>query len=269
MNNVLTLKRLVCKHCGAELSGLSDSITFQCKTCYRYFIITPEGLKDIAVYTAIGKEQYKKQPLMLPFWLVEVDRKLLRKEIEKSLSELRKLNSSIAKTRLEKNPEDENNILSWNLHTGTEKLHAMANTSSHRSIPGSREIEYLLSTIESFKSFFIYIPAFISRNPFAYLKIGKLLTKKQPSFEIEQSTLPGKPVMCVLQQDEAVELIDFIFFATLPSSILKCGDFLNPISLKVSGSPRLVLFPFQKRTNSLFSLIGEFSVSSSLIVNVT
>jgi hypothetical protein len=202
---------------------------------------------------------------MLPFWLVEVDRKLLRKEIEKSLSELKKLNSSIAKTRLEKNPEDENNILSWNLHTGMEKLNAMANTSSHRSIPGGREVEYLLSTIESFKSFFIYIPAFISRNPFAYLKIGKLLTKKQPSFEIEKSTLPGKPVMCALQQDEAIKLIDFIFFATLPPSILKCGDFLSPVSLKVSRAPKLVLFPFQKMSSSLFSLIGEFSVSPSLV----
>jgi len=268
MNNTLTLKRLVCKHCGSELSGLSDCITYQCDTCYSYFIITPEGLKDITVYTAVGDEQYNNQSLLLPFWLVEIDRKLLREETEKSLSELKELNSSIAKTKLDKNPEDENNILSFNLRTGMEKLNAMANTPSHKSIPGVREVEHLLNTIDSFKSFFIYVPAFLSRNPFAYLKIGKLLTKKQPSFEIEKSNLPGKAVMCALYQDEAIKLIDFIFFATLPSSILKCGDFLNPISLKPAGTPRLILFPFQKRTNSFFSLIGEFSVSPSLIVNV-
>ena len=262
MNNALTLKRLVCEHCGAELSGLSDCITFQCETCYRYFIITPEGLKDIAVYTAIGEEPYNKQSLHLPFWVIEIDRNLLRKEIEGSLSELKNHKSTIAKTRLEKDPEDETDSLSLNFHTGMEKLNIMA---SQRSIPGSREIEYLISTIESFESFFIYIPAFISRNPFAYLKVGKLLTGKQPPFKMEKSTLPGKPVMCALQQDEAVELIDFVFFATLPPSILKYGDFLNPISLKVSGAPRLVLFPFQKRKNSFFSLIGDFSISPRLV----
>ncbi len=262
MSNTLTLKRLVCEHCGAELSGLSDCITFQCETCYRYFIITPEGLKDIAVYTAICEEQYKEQLLQLPFWVIEIDRALLRKEIEESLSELRTHKGTIAKTKLEKDPEDEIDFLSVNLHTGMEKLNIIA---SQRLIPGSREIEYLISTIESFKSFFIYIPAFISKNPFAYLKVGKLLTGKQPAFKIEKSTLPGKPVMCALQQDEAVELIDFVFFATLPPSILKCGDFLNPISLKVSGTPRLVLFPFQKRKNSFFSIIGEFSISHRLV----
>jgi len=119
--------------------------------------------------------------------------------------------------------------------------------------------------IESGDSLKIYIPAFRSPNTYAYLKVGRLLTRLQPSFGIVRSEGDGRPVLCALRVNEAVALVDFIFFAALPDSVQRRGETLEKVRLHPTRPPRLIEFPFTARGASLVSVIGGFWISGRLV----
>jgi hypothetical protein len=117
--------------------------------------------------------------------------------------------------------------------------------------------------MESAGRWHVYIPAFWTTNTRAYLKIGQLMTRKQPSFNAERFEDPRKPVMCALGPEDAVRLVHYIFFATLPESIQTCSSFMKGIHLEV-GSPVLIEFPFLESSGSLESLVGGFHIQSQM-----
>lgn len=123
----------------------------------------------------------------------------------------------------------------------------------------------LVGWIEAGDSLNIYVPAFRSPNTYAYLKVGRLLTRLQPSFRLVRSEGDGRPILCALRADEAVALVDFIFFATLPESIQRTGEALEKVRLRPARPPRLIEFPFKARGASLVSVIGGFWISGRLV----
>jgi hypothetical protein len=134
--------------------------------------------------------------------------------------------------------------------------------------PPTSEIKYLFERLESLGVLRVYIPAFRSLNTYAYLKVGRLLTRIQPSFALERSEGTGHAILCALRAEEAVALMDFIFFATLPGSIQSNGAFLEKIHLRPARPPRLVEFPFRERGASLVSIIGGFWISGKLVEGI-
>ncbi len=193
-------------------------ITFQCETCFRYWIITGSGLEPLQVFRSPAPGDSETETLLLPFWIIPIDSHLLRHGISQA----------------------------------------------REVLPGS-ELNYLLDRIESHDRYSIFVPAFQATNTFAYLKIGKLLTRKQPPFRLVRAEDPGRPVMCALHPEEAVQLMDFIFIATLPESIQESGDFLKDVHLNATSPPRLVELPFEIRGSALYSVVGGFEISSRLV----
>lgn len=265
MNGTLTVKRLSCPHCGAELEGGSQYITFQCGSCFNHFIITGKGLEAINIITAIPESGLPQEIIFLPFWSVGIDREALKEKVAKSISLLRNKNGTIAATRLEEEKEEDFRLFTREKKTGMEKIGMIAKIPPHRSVPGEKEIEHLLSEINAAPSFAVYVPAFKSGNPFSYLKVGRLLTASQPAFARERSTAPGRSASCVIDREEAESLIDLVFFSTLSSRILACGEFLEGVSLKPSGRTELLNFPFRNAGRAVVSLIGGFSFSPRIL----
>ncbi len=264
MNGSLTIERLVCPRCGSALEGNPECITFQCAGCYNYFIISRSGLKEIRIRGALPNDGISDDSIFLPFWSIEIDTVQLRIRMLRSLERIRKTVGEIAAGRIENGGELED-ASATESGSGTARLRMLAGLSNRKAAPGGREIETLLSSIESAGSFRVYVPAFPARNPFAYLKAGRFFTKNQPVFKTDPSVIPGRSVMCSVDQREAEGLIDFMFFATLPSSILKCGEFLENVSLSPAGRPELINFPFTAGKRSIVSQIGGFNFSRRLI----
>jgi hypothetical protein len=266
MKDALTVERLSCPHCGAQLKGGSEYITFQCGSCFNHFIITDGGLKGINIVTAVPEGGLPEKAIYLPFWAVEIDKAAMRSEIAESIGHLKKINGTIASTRLEKEKEEEDfRLFTPDKGTGMEKIEMIAKIPPHRAVPGDKEIRFLLEKIESGGPFIVYVPAFVSGNPFSYLKVGRFLTALQPGFTRERSTVPGRSARCVISRNEAESLIDLVFFATLPRQILACGKFLERVSLTASGHSELIDFPFLKTEREILSAIGGFSFSPRLL----
>ena len=133
------------------------------------------------------------------------------------------------------------------------------------SIPNSSELIYMLRKIDKLERFNIFVPAFRAVNTYAYIKIGRLMTKRQPSFTLTRSERPGRPVMCSLRPSEAEIMMDYIFIATLPDSMQENWDFLSDIRLRADSPPRLVEFPFELHGHSYKSLIGGFHIAKQLV----
>jgi len=264
MKEALTIERLVCPRCGSSLEGDPECITFQCAGCYYYFIISPGGLKEIRIRAAVPDEGVTENSIFLPFWSIEIDTAQLRNRMMRSLGRIRKIRRGIAAAGIEGSGDSEGFLTSQS-DSGTARLKMLSGLSSRKALPGEREIETLLAGIESARSFRIYIPAFPAGNPFAYLKAGSFFTRSQPVFKTDSSLIPGRSVMCSVDQKEAQGLIDFIFFATLPPSILKCGEFLESVSLSPAGRPELINFPFTIESGAIVSQIGGFHFSRRLI----
>jgi len=136
------------------------------------------------------------------------------------------------------------------------------------TFPATSEISYLSERLAGLGVLRVYIPAFRSLNTYAYLKVGRLLTRIQPSFALERSEGSGRTILCALLAEQAVALMDFIFFATLPGSIQSNGDLLEQVHLKPMRPPCLIEFPFVERGASLVSIIGGFWISGRLVEGV-
>lgn len=227
MNDAFTVRPLRCEHCGSELPVMGQFVTFQCPSCLLYWILSPEGLKPVQAYQAEPKREPEGETVYLPFWVIEVDRSDLRNRVTNAISDLHETAKTIAGT--------------------------------------SAEVNYLLRRIESAERYFVYVPSFRSVNTYAYLKVGRLMTKRQPAYRVVKSSGVSRSILCALQADEAVSLMDFVFFATLPGSIQQSGDFIERIHLAPMGNPYLIEFPFERTGSFLTSLVADFQISSRLI----
>jgi len=259
---MLEIKRLACPHCGRQLSGSDDYITRLCRTCLRHWMITEDGLRELAVYRAVEEGD---ADLMLPFWIVYIDNKKLAEDLRAAAGEFMQITRTLSEVRAES--KGEATLLSSFSEPpdGMEKMEKPDGIRTDRRMAGRREIEHCIDKIADSRVYRVYIPAFISTNPFAYLKAGRLLTSRQPSFRVESSAGLKNPVLCSVESSEALALADFVFLSSLPKSILRCGRMLENISLHPSSPAVLVNFPFIRRRDSLISLIGGFSISSGLL----
>ena len=130
---------------------------------------------------------------------------------------------------------------------------------------GKRELEYFLDRYLNRQTINIFVPAFLSRNPYAYIKVGRLMTSHQIKFKATSSRGISQ-VLCALSEEMAEKLLDFIFISTLPEKIKLAGHFLENLHLELEGRASLVEFPFIPRGNYLISVLGGFSVSRKLIM---
>ena len=224
---------------------MGQLVTFQCPGCHRYWVLSREELEPITVFRAVpeGAQAADARGLVyLPFWVVEIDGAGLRARIEDAVKELQSASQAVIRTGFE----------------GT----------SPRRLPAASEVNPLAARLEKLGTLNVYVPAFKSLNTYAYLKVGRLLTRIQPSFALDRSDGAGRPVLCALRSQEAVPLADFIFFSTLSGSIQDNGDFLEKIHLAPARPPRLVEFPFKPRGASLVSVIGGFWISGRLVEGI-
>ena len=246
MTETLCIKPLRCGHCGRELPVMGQLVTFQCPECSSYWVLSNDSIEPVTVFRAAPADgsacDAEGACIYLPFWIVEVDGAGLKVQIEEAVKELQ----SAARTIIRAGYAGED----------------------VKKGPGASEISHLAGRIESLGIFKVYVPAFKSLNTYAYLKVGRLLTRIQPSFELERSDGAGHPILGALRAEEAIALIDFIFFATLPESIQSNGYFLDKIFLSPARPPRLVEFPFKERGASLVSVIGGFWISGRLVQGI-
>jgi hypothetical protein len=245
MTQTVCIKPLRCAHCGGELPVMGQLVTFQCPVCFRYWVLSHDALEPITVFRAVpegAQEAGTGDLVYLPFWVAEIDGTGLKALIEDAVRELQRTSQAV-------------------LQSGFEER-------SVKEPPASSEVGHLAARVESLGILKVYIPAFKSLNTYAYLKVGRLLTRIQPSFRLERSDGAGHPVLCALRSEEAAPLADFIFFATLPDSIQSNGEFLGRIHLAPARPPRLVEFPFRARGASLVSIIGGFWISGRLVEGV-
>ncbi|MBN1164142.1 MAG: hypothetical protein JXB45_06165 [Candidatus Krumholzibacteriota bacterium] len=271
MSGDITVRPLKCINCGAELPVRGQFVTFQCGTCFSYQIITEEGLAPVSVFRAQAADCEAEETIWLPFWVVEIDRAKLRSLMRGSLTRLTDATRIIASTGLEKEkPEPELPFVETvGIDFQVKRTRLIDETIESKLLPSGGEIDHLMERIESYGAFRIYVPAFHSRNALANLKVGHLLTRRQPPYRIARLNQPGHQVRCVLHAADAVSLIDYIFISTLPDAIQQCGDLIQNVVLEPAAPPRLIEFPFLRKGVSLASLLGDFHISSRLIETMT
>jgi len=258
---------------------MGQLVTFRCPACRNYWVLGEDGLEPIFVYRAVpegaeespsaGNPPEGRDELMLPFWVAEIDGTDLRKRVDQALLDLKDTTRTILTTELV--PDEPERLAAAGAlrdelpDRGLERARFLGEASGARALPSSSEIGYLMNRLGTAQNPRVYVPAFRSPNTYAYLKVGRLLTRLQPSFGIVRSDGGERPVLCALRVEEAITLIDFIFFATLPDSIQSNGAFLDKIHLAPATPPRLIEFPFRSRGASLVSIIGGFWISGRLV----
>ncbi|UCF06482.1 MAG: hypothetical protein JSV33_05500 [bacterium] len=263
------VRPLRCNHCGKELPVMGRFVAFQCGTCFNHWVLTSDGLKPVHIFRVSYESKSQEDVSLLPFWVIEVDLGKLRSSMESSFEELCVSAQTILQTRITPEQEEpEFEILPQGkpgIDKGLLKAQFLVEASKKRKFPSSAEFNHLIGRLEEKGRFFVYVPAFLSFNTYAYLKIGRLLTKLQPTFGVEKSGDRGGGVLCAMQADEAVSLMDFIFLAILPDSIQSYGDLLEKIHLTPVGRPQLIEFPFVRQGAYLVSKVGGFQISKRLI----
>lgn len=269
-DGLLTVQRLQCGHCGGELPVMGRYVSFQCSTCYRRCILTDDGLAPLNVYRASPPEEREGTIVYLPFWVLTADVEALRRNVTSVMNSLSEVSQKIATTKIERDSTEPDWVteLGMNMmgvNSADARQPAMIDSSNLSDrLPSRAELEHILGRMESAARWHIYIPAYWTTNTRAYLKIGKLMTRSQPAFHAERFDDPEKPVMCALGPQDAVRLVDYIFFATLPGSIQTCSSFMKGIHLEV-GNPVLIEFPFLESSGSLESLIGGFHIQPQMV----
>lgn len=263
------VRPLKCGHCGKELPVTGQFVTFKCSTCFKHWMLTPRGLEPANVFKIHLPEDAGDTAALLPFWVIEADLTKLRSCLETSFDRLCASARTILKTKIETEGKEPLLEIFSDGESGPDrglmKAQFLSETSRKRSFPTSAEFNHLIGRLVEKGRFMIYVPAFLSYNTYAYLKIGRLLTKLQPSFRIEKPSDRDDGVLCAMQMDEAVSLMNFIFLATLPDSMQNYGDLLQDVHLTPAAPPRLVEFPFRRQGAYLLSLIGGFQISNRLV----
>jgi|GEM_PF-2439422 hypothetical protein len=270
MPETLGIMPLKCGHCGSELPVMGQLVTFQCPSCFRYWVLDEERLEPLTVYRAIVPGETPPdgaEIVRLPFWIADVDGAALRRRIEEAVAELRNASKAIleANAPRERREFDPLALLDPFSDAALARSRLVAEAANVKRPPAQTEIRHIAARLEDLGTFRVFIPAFKSPNTYAYLKVGRLLTRAQPAFSIERSNGAGEPVLCALTAREAAAIMDFIFFATLGESLQSNGDFLERIHLEPARPLRLVELPFRRRSASLVSVIGGFWISGRLV----
>jgi hypothetical protein len=269
-DGLLTVQRLQCGHCGGELPVMGRYVTFQCGTCFRRCVLTDEGLLPLRVYRAAPPEDREGTIKYLPFWVLTADVEALRKNIANAMTRLTEVSQAIATTKL----EQDTSAPDWVTELGMNMMGVNAedarrptmidSSNLSKRLPSRAELEHVLGRMEAAGRWHVYVPAFWTSNTRGYLKIGKMMTRSQPAFRAERFDDPEKPVMCALGPRDAVRLVDYVFFATLPGSIQTCPAFMRELHLE-TGSPVLIEFPFLESPGSLESLVGGFHIQQQMV----
>lgn len=265
MRDGFTIRPLRCGHCGNELPVMGEYVTFLCETCCRYWILNDRGFEPLTVYRAAAGGGGEAEPIHLPFWVIRVDEAGLRRRVDELLDGIKCSAQVVLSAKIEADQPDEAIMEFTAVHEEMNRKNFIREASTVVKIPTRAEIIKLLSLASGDGGFNVYVPAFNSRNTYAYLKVGRLLTRKQPPLRLDKSEGHGRPVLCSLRADQAVELMDFIFIATLPEAVSSNGRLIEGLRLEPAASPILVEFPFEPRSHSLISLIGGFSISRRLV----
>ncbi len=270
MDENFRVEYLKCGHCGNPLPVMGDCLSFQCETCQKYWMISEDGLKPLTVLRADLPSEYDREPVFLPFWVIEVDRDRMKESILSAMEKLHDKSYRIVTSEVEESgsPVEEfvRDLSGYNSLNPINNTGRMLGAVVEKvNIPNSSELVYMLRKIDGFERFNIFVPAFSAVNTYAYIKIGRLLTKRQPSLKLTRSERPGRPVMCSLHPSEAEIMMDYIFIATLPDSMQINWDFLSDIRLNAASPPMLVEFPFELKGHSYESLIGGFHIAKQLV----
>lgn len=269
-DGLITVQRLQCGHCGGELPIMGRYVTFQCGTCFRRFVITDEGLVPLNVYRASPPEEREGSIRYLPFWVLTADVEALRKNVTSVMTSLTEVSQKIATTKIEKDTAEPDWVTELGMNmmgvnsTDARQTPVIDSSNMTNRLPSRAELEHILGRMESAGRWHIYIPAFWTTNTRAYLKIGQLMTRTQPAFHAERFDDPEKPVMCALGPQDAVRLVDYVFFATLPGSIQTCSSFMKGLHLE-TGKPVLIEFPFLENPGSLESLVGGYHIQPQMV----
>jgi hypothetical protein len=269
-DGLLTVQRLQCGHCGGELPVMGRYVTFQCRTCFRRCVLTDDGLKQLSVYRASPPEDREGRIVYLPFWVLTADVEALRRSVTEIMTRLTEISQKIATTKIEIDQQAPDWVTELGMNmmgvsTTDARQPAMIDSSNlAQRLPSRAELEHILGRMEAAGRWHIYVPAFWSPNTRAYLKIGKMMTRSQPAFHAERFDDPEKPIMCALGPEDAARLVDYIFFATLPSSITSCSSFIKNLHLE-TGNPVLIEFPFLESPGSLEALIGGFHIQPQMV----
>mgnify|MGYP001374310661 FL=1 len=107
MSEAFTVRPLKCDHCGSALPFMGQFVTFQCQTCFQYWILSARGLTQVRVYRALPKRETKCDTIYLPFWVIEVDCADLRTQVTTTVTELHEKTKVIAGTNGELEQDNE------------------------------------------------------------------------------------------------------------------------------------------------------------------
>ncbi len=269
MNEGFVIKPLICDYCGSQLPVMDELAIFRCPVCYQQWLLSGEELKPIRTCRVPEDTGNKNSLLYLPFWVIEIDRDDLAKKIKECTSANQQIKRTIASTELSGDGLDTDGItgLPGQTSPAAERVKFISNAAGAVRTPHPHQIRKIINNIASRESFNIYVPAFHSRNTYTYIKVGRLMTSRQPYYQVTGAFPPTSRTLCVLQPEESIPLLDFIFISTLPEEVQACGDFISGIKVKPTSPPRLVEFPYLEKGAYLKSIIGNFQISNRLVEN--
>ena len=241
MRSDFKIAPLRCPECGAELPVRGHFITFQCPSCMQHWLLRGGNLTPLVILRVVDDKGPSTDTIYIPFWIFPVNARKLAQDIINGAETNEKIAISNAKAEI------------------------LKRESGSTPFIGKRELEYFLDRYLNRQTINIFVPAFLSRNPYAYIKVGRLMTSHQIKFKATSSRGISQ-VLCALSEEMAEKLLDFIFISTLPENIKLAGHFLENLHLEPEGRASLVEFPFIPRGNYLISVLGGFSVSRKLIM---
>lgn len=259
-----------CPNCGNDLPPMGELVAFRCAECQGCWIIGERALEPIEILRPTsnledlsGSQRY----LWLPFWIADIDACVLARRIEEVAFEIEKKNHGI----IEKALAYERSIFDFEAASErTENIHPTAALLASETVLGGRvptraDIDKIARNLQNPEVLKIFVPAFKSRNTYAYLKVGRLLTRSQPPLVLKRYEGSGEPIYCALTSKEARSLLDFIFFSILGESLQSNRHILESSRLTPTRPLYLVELPFVDRGSYLISLVGGFWISGRLV----
>lgn len=282
MKNDAKILPLRCKNCGAELPVMGQYVTFQCPSCRRHWLLGEDGLQPLEISRAAAPGDYAHRhnlpedasvegAIYIPFWIIPVDTRPFVEGIRRLMDEIAKSTEELIKRSADVKRDEKEDLFSINFdyRRREERVFStstiLADSAAESDLPQTSEVNFLLKKFSDTTRLNIFVPAFLSVNPYAYIKVGRLMTVHQPEFRLVHSNDSMSPILCALTKSVAMDLTDFIFIATLPERIQRAGKLVEAIHLETSGEAVLIEFPFTLEGHYLTSLHGGFSVSRKLV----